>query len=101
MFFNIYTVLLMVSGVLLIVTGAAISGQGALMRVLNILIGLGFLGYGLYLEFIFDGDSYRVFFYAFIAPIVLLVRTFQARKASRQAGQAQSGQAQSVQTQES
>jgi hypothetical protein len=92
MFFNIYTILLMVSGALLIVTGAIIRGQGVLMRVLNILIGIGFLGYGFYLQFLFEGDSYRVFFYAFIAPIFLLVRTFQARKANRDAQQSQQPQ---------
>jgi hypothetical protein len=85
MFFNIYTILLMLSGVLLIVVGASVPGQGTGMRVLNILVGAAFFGYGFYLQFLFEGGSYRIFFYAFIAPILLLVRTFQARKASRQA----------------
>jgi hypothetical protein len=85
MFFNIYTVLLMLSGVLLIVVGASVPGQGTGMRVLNILVGAAFFGYGFYLQFIFEGGSYRVFLYAFIAPILLLVRTFQARRANHRA----------------
>jgi len=87
MFFNVYTILLIVSGLLLVVTGASIRGQSAGMRVLNIIVGVGFLAYGLYLAFIFDGDSYRVFLYAFIVPILLLVQTFRARRASRQVAQ--------------
>jgi hypothetical protein len=85
MLFNIYTILLMLSGVLLIVVGASVPDQGTGMRVLNILVGAAFFGYGFYLQFLFEGGTYRVFLYAFIGPILLLVRTFQARKANRQA----------------
>jgi hypothetical protein len=73
----------MVSGVLLVVLGAAMGGQGAVSRVLNILVGLAFFGYGFYLEFLFQGGTYRVFFYAFVVPILLIVRTIQARRAVR------------------
>lgn len=53
------------------------------MRILNGLVGLAFLGYAFYLFFIFDGGEYRIFIYAFIAPIVLLVQTIRAAKAQR------------------
>jgi membrane-bound ClpP family serine protease len=85
MFFNVYTILLMLSGVLLIVVGASVPGQGTWMRILNILVGAAFLGYGFYLQFLFEGDSYRIFLYAFIGPILLIARTVQARQANRQA----------------
>jgi hypothetical protein len=85
MFFNIYTILLMLSGVLLIVVGAAVPHQGTLMRLLNIVVGAGFFGYGFYLQFMFQGGSYRIFLYAFIGPIVLIARTVQARSANTRA----------------
>jgi hypothetical protein len=84
--FGAYTVLLMVSGVLLVVLGAAVGGQGTLSRVLNILVGLAFFGYGFYLEFLFQGGTYRVFLYAFVVPVLLIVRTIQARRAKARAG---------------
>ena len=83
--FDAYTLALMVSGALLIIVGAAVSRQSTGTRVLNLLFGVGFLGYGFYLEFLFTGDSYRVFPYAFLAPIVLIVQTFKARKAAKEA----------------
>ncbi|WP_238017423.1 hypothetical protein KZZ52_01180 [Dactylosporangium sp. AC04546] len=55
------------------------------MRVLNGLIGVGFLGYAFYLLFLFDGDEYRIFIYAFIAPILLLVQTVRQSKAQQNA----------------
>ena len=79
--FTVYPILLLVSGVLLIVLGAAIPGQTTAQRALNILFGVGFFGYGFYLEFLFPGGTYIVFYYAFIVPILLIIRTVQARKA--------------------
>jgi hypothetical protein len=79
--FAAYTILLMVSGVLLVVLGAAVGGQGTVSRVLNVVVGLAFFGYGFYLEFLFQGGQYRAFFYAFVVPILLIVRTIQARRA--------------------
>ncbi|GAA2640798.1 hypothetical protein GCM10010399_88060 [Dactylosporangium fulvum] len=51
------------------------------LRVLNGLFGVGFLGYAFYLFFIFDGGSVQIFFYAFVAPILLLVQTIRQAKA--------------------
>lgn len=92
--FAAYTILLMASGVLLVVLGAAVGGQAALYRVLNIAIGLAFFGYGFYLAFLFQGGEYRIFLYAFVVPILLIVRTIQARRArARAATPAPGGQA--------
>lgn len=85
MFFDIYTILLMVSGLGLILVGAAVPYQGAAMRVLNILVGAAFLAYGFYLQFLFTGTHYRVFLYAFIGPALLIARTVQARGVNRHA----------------
>lgn len=48
----------MVSGVLLVVLGAAVGGQGRVSGVLSILVGLAFFGYGLYLELLFQVCTY-------------------------------------------
>jgi hypothetical protein len=85
MFFNIYTILLMLSGVLLIVVGAAVPHQGAVMRVFNIVVGVLFFGYGFYLQFLFQGGTYHIFLYAFIGPALLIARTIQARGANSRA----------------
>jgi hypothetical protein len=82
--FTVYPILLLISGVLLIVLGAAIPGQTSTQRVLNLLFGVAFFGYGFYLEFLFQGGTYFVFYYAFIVPILMIVRTVQARKAAAQ-----------------
>ncbi|HKT00371.1 MAG TPA: hypothetical protein VJT31_12630 [Rugosimonospora sp.] len=81
--FQVYTVMLMVSGVLMIVVGAAVSGQSVLMRVFKIIVGLLFFWYGFYLEFIFTGGVYHIYFYAFVLPLLLLARTIRARQAAK------------------
>lgn len=89
--FNIYVLLLIISGLLSL--ALAFSKVGAVgERVIRGIIGVGFLGYGLYLLLFFKGGSYEMFFYAFILPILLIVRFFQERskaKAQRAAPQAQ------------
>jgi hypothetical protein len=42
-------------------------------RALSAVAGIGFLGYGIYLGFIFEGGSYLMFFKAFILPALLVV----------------------------
>ena len=39
---------------------------------------VGFVGYGVYLGFIFDGGEYFMFFYAFILPVLMLFRFTKA-----------------------
>src|SRR4051794_29895577 len=90
--FDFYAWMLIMSGLLLLVVGATLPGQTVGSRVLNLLFGAGFLSYGIYLEFIFEGGSYRIFFYAFIVPILLVVRTFKARQAAKEAREAQASQ---------
>jgi hypothetical protein len=74
----------MLSGLLLIVAGAAIGRQSVGSRVLSIVVGVAFFAYGFYLEFIFQGDSYRIFFYAFIVPVLVIYRVIQSRRSSAQ-----------------
>ncbi len=97
--FLLYTLLLMLGGIAMIVIGLAIQEQGIGSRILNVVVGLAFFGYGFYLMFLFDGGTYRIFFYAFILPILLIVRAFKARKEAKEeaaahqfAGQGHPGQ---------
>jgi hypothetical protein len=88
--FQIYTVMLMVSGVLLVVVGSSVPGYSVGLRILNAVIGIAFFGYGFYLEFLFQGGSYRIFFYVFVVPVLLLIRAvrgWSARRAAKAAAQ--------------
>jgi hypothetical protein len=72
--FSWYVVLLCLSGVVMVALGAISKGERSVgSRALGVIAGLGFLGYGIYLGFIFDGGSYMMFFQAFILPAVLVV----------------------------
>lgn len=77
---------LAVSGVIMLIL--AITGfgaQGALVRVLNALFGAGFLGYAIYLFFFFEGTEFRVFYYAFILPILMIISAFRGRRSKAEA----------------
>ncbi|MFC1413022.1 hypothetical protein ACEZCY_08910 [Streptacidiphilus sp. N1-12] len=98
--FSWYVVLLLLSGLLLIGIGIAPMGSTG-MRVFNALVGTGFLCYGIYLGFIFEGTSYIIFFKAFIAPVALLVNTVKSYTGRRNAAAAQARyQAQQAQAQQ-
>lgn len=84
--FSIYVVLLMFSGLAMLIASAAAKDK---TRWLDLLFGVGFLGYGFYLAFIFDGEEYFIFFYAFILPIVMIYRTIKERMEARHDAPAQ------------
>lgn len=77
--FSAYVVALLFSGLALLIASAAAKDR---TRWLDLLFGVGFLGYGFYLGFLFEGGSYQMFFYAFIVPIVMIVRTIKERMAA-------------------
>ncbi len=82
---ELYPLLLMFSGLLLVVL-AAMPWQTPGRRAISAIFGVGFLGYGFYLEFLFDGGTYIVFYYAFVAPILVIfqsVKGYQAWKARK------------------
>lgn len=82
-----YTVLLGISGLLMLGLAIAGLGAGTGSRVISGLAGLAFLGYAIYLAFIFEGGEYRIFLYAFIVPIVVIVNIVKSRKAAKEAKQ--------------
>ncbi|GJF32174.1 hypothetical protein KNE206_48740 [Kitasatospora sp. NE20-6] len=81
--FSWYVVLLIISGIAMVGIGAVnFGGLSAGWRVFNVLAGVGFVGYGVYLGFIFEGGEYIIFFKAFILPVLMIinfVRSLSAR----------------------
>jgi hypothetical protein len=86
--FGPYVLLLALSGIAMIVLAAVGRGQTSGSRLFIGLLGVAFLGYAFYLGFVFKGGHYIVFYYAFILPILLIVRHFRTRNAARQPAQA-------------
>jgi len=83
--FLAYVIALFVSGGILLVLALAGFGASTGSRILSGLFGLGFVGYSVYLAFFFDGGEYRIFIYAFIVPILLIVNVVKSRKANQEA----------------
>ncbi|GLW56823.1 hypothetical protein [Kitasatospora phosalacinea] len=77
--FSWYVILLMFSGLATICIGLVpVSALSVGWRIVNVIAGLAFFGYGVYLCFFFEGTSYRIFFQALIVPIALVVNFFKA-----------------------
>jgi hypothetical protein len=82
--FSTYVVLLAVSGVLsLTFASPAFSRTSRLLRGLNFVVGIGFIGYAFYLAFLFHGGTYVIFFKAFILPGLLIIRTVASGRGPR------------------
>ncbi|MEV4556373.1 hypothetical protein AB0K51_05160 [Kitasatospora sp. NPDC049285] len=72
--FSWYVVLLLISGVAMVGIGLLNnSGLSNGWRIFNAVAGVGFVGYGFYLGFLFEGGTYMIFFKAFILPVVMVV----------------------------
>lgn len=74
--FSWYVLLLILGGILMI--GLAGIAARPLSRVLNLVVGFGFVVYGVYLGFIWRGGTYVVFFTAFLLPVLLLISTVRS-----------------------
>jgi hypothetical protein len=76
-----YIGLLCVSGLIAIAIGAVGFGLTSVgQRVLNVVIGLAFVGYGLYL-LIGEPETVYIIWYVFIVPIVLIINVIKAARA--------------------
>jgi hypothetical protein len=82
--FSWYVVFLLVSGIAMLLMAAIGGGQSVGERLLSLVFGVGFLGYAVYLGFIFEGGEYVMFFYAFILPVFMLFRFVKALFGERQ-----------------
>lgn len=76
--FNTYVILLAIAGVVMLVVACLPLKQGTASRVIGAVLGLGFLGYAIYLEFIFDGGSFAMFYYVFVVPFIYIGRVVKA-----------------------
>jgi len=79
--FSIYVVALLGSGLILLLMAAIGFGATAGSRILNAIIGLAMIGYGVYLGFIFESGSYWMSYYVFAVPVLLIINIFRSRKA--------------------
>lgn len=84
--FSWYVVLLVISGIAMI--GLAGLAVRPLSKVLNLLFGFGFVVYGVYLGWVWQGTTYLVFFKAFLLPVVLVFSTVRSGLAKRTARRA-------------
>jgi hypothetical protein len=87
--FNVYWIALIASGIIMLaIAGTGFGGVTTGERAINGLFGLAFLGYGLYLGFLFDGGSYLIFFKAFIVPVLLVANAIRNAVTHRESQQA-------------
>lgn len=79
--FSVYAVVLIIGGPALIALGSPlVRDLSAWVRALNVVVGLCFLGYGLYLAFFFHSGKYV----AFIVPLLLVCVVIAALVVNRQ-----------------
>jgi hypothetical protein len=81
--FYIYVLFLVLSGIAMLIMASVKTGQTTSRRAWNAVFGAGFTIYGLYLLLYFQSGHYLIFFYAFVLPIVMIVRFFRDRSAFR------------------
>jgi hypothetical protein len=83
--FSWYCLLLMFSGILMVVLGV-MRAQRPARRLIRVLLGIAYFGYGFYLTFIFTGGHYWLFFQAFLLPVLVLVDYLRSGAARRRMG---------------
>lgn len=84
--FSWYVVLLIISGIAMVGIGAVnFGGLSTGWRVFNVLAGVGFVGYGVYLGFVFEGGEYIIFLKAFILPVLMIVNFVRSLSARHKA----------------
>jgi hypothetical protein len=89
--FSWYCLLLMFSGILMVVLGVVRNQRSSARRVLRMVLGVGYFGYGFYLTFIFSGGHYVLFFQAFLLPVLVLVDALRGSARRRVAAPRQAG----------
>jgi len=79
--FYVYVLFLIFSGIAMLAMAFVRAEYAKRRQALNFVLGAGFLIYGLYLLLVFNGGTYFMFYYAFAAPILLIVQFFRDRSA--------------------
>ncbi len=83
--FMTYVIALGVSGALLILVALVGFGSTVASRVISGLVGLAFAGYAIYLQFFLPEDeTFSMYYYAFIVPILVLIQVFRSRKQQKE-----------------
>jgi ABC-type iron transport system FetAB permease component len=88
--FSWYCLLLMLSGILMVVLGV-VRNQRLARRVVRVVLGVAYFGYGFYLTFVFTGGHYWLFFQAFLLPVLVLADTLRGGPARRRMAARQTG----------
>ena len=81
--FHLYVLFLILGGIAMLVMASVKTGQTTTRRAWNAVFGAGFTIYGLYLLLFFHSGHYLIFYYAFILPILMIVRFYRDRSALR------------------
>lgn len=83
--FSWYIVFLFIGGAMMAVLATPVLPRVPVgTRVINGIIAAAMLGYGFYLNFIFEGGTYRMFFYVFVIPVLAIFRTFSEVKKAKE-----------------
>lgn len=80
--FSWYCVLLLISGLTMIALGPLRRATRSAVA-LNLVLGIAFLGYGLYLIFGFRSGHYIVSYWALILPALLITRTVRSSNSEK------------------
>ena len=80
-----YSLGLIVSGLLMLVVGATgFPKQTSNARIIDVVAGVAFLGYAIYLLFFLaEGGTVFILYYVFVLPIFLIYRAFQSMRSAR------------------
>lgn len=81
-----YIALLFASAVLLSVLAIRGFGQSTGARVIDGIFAAGFLVYAVYLLLFFEGGTVHILFYAFLVPVLAVVKMVKGRNAGRTGG---------------
>lgn len=87
--FALYAVLLIFAGAVTILLSSPLanSRRHPVFRLISIVLGVVYVGYGFYLLLDFKGGHYIIFFRAFIVPIVLIIGALRQRRGNGPAAQ--------------
>ena len=83
-----YVAALTVSGALMLILGGVGFRQGAGSRVVEVVVGLAFLAYAVFLAFFFEGGRVGFVFWVLLAPALALSNVARVRR-ERRIGQEQ------------
>jgi len=91
--FHAYVAMLALSGVVILVVAFLPLGQQRVARLIGAVLGVAFLGYAYYLQFVFDGGTFELFYYVFALPFIYTWRVVNHYVQRRRAAERQESDA--------